>query len=90
MQKILELKGITRDDYQNWRHHPVTKVLHQFLKDHHVALKVRAWDLVLGDPKADLGELVGRAKALLEIVDLPFESMFSFYQQEETDAAEVN
>ena len=88
-RKVPEVQGIQQADFQNWKHHPVTRVFHQYLKDYHDMLKDRAWDVVFSDPKADLGELVGRAKTLIEMVDLPFEAMFMFYQPEETDATEI-
>lgn len=86
------IKGVVEADYQGWRHHPVSKVVLQYLKDYHLAMKEEAWHYLLGarsgklDPE-HLGEISGRAKAAWELADLPFEALVAFYQKEENDAA---
>lgn len=76
--------GVTEADYQQWRHHPITKMFRAYLDDYHqdiVAGAATAWlsgNLEL--PTAD--ELRGRALTVQEIADLPFSAILEFYRQQ--------
>ncbi len=87
--KPLAVKGIAEADYQGWKHHPVSKVLLQYLRDYHLALKEEAWQCLLRGPAPAgyLEEISGRARAVAELYELPFEAIVAFYQEEETNAA---
>ena len=86
------LSGVTEADYLTWKHHPVTKLLHQFLRDYQRVLQREGW-ASLHSGKVDqelLLELVGRSKAVLEIETLPFGAIETFYSRsEEEDGSEV-
>jgi hypothetical protein len=80
-----DIKGVTRHDYNNWKHHPVTKVFREFLQDYRGAMKARMieqWEagaLKLSDEL----EARGRALAIREIIDLEFEHIATMYGLEE-------
>jgi len=84
------VKGVAEADYQAWRHHPVTIVFNTFLIDYSEALKREAWAILQGEARLDpevLRTIAARARAATEMSDLPFSSMFDFYQQPEDDNA---
>ena len=89
-----QVKGITRADYQQWRHHPTSKVVLQFLQDFHRILQREAWAVLETDPRLPLNvellrEMSGRAKAIEEVYNLPFESIVSFYSNEEENGTQA-
>jgi len=68
-----------------WRHHPVTQVFLQYLRDYQEALAREGWGHLLVADHLDellIGEMRGRAKTLIELVDLPFEAMEQFYEDQ--------
>lgn len=72
-------------DWATWKHHPVTKYLHKFLAEYREALKQEGWGLLEAgrvDPHL-LGELAGRAKTLVELVDLELSHIQDFYKEED-------
>lgn len=77
----LDVKGVTRQDYNNWKHHPVTKVFREFLQDYRGAMKARIveqWEA--GALKlTDELEARGRALAIREIIDLEFDHIAGMY-----------
>lgn len=80
-----QIKGISQADLANWRHHPVSKVLLQYLQDYHLMLSREAWAHLRKADKLDieyLAKLTGRADAALEFSELPFEALQSFYTTE--------
>lgn len=86
------LQGITEPDYQVWRHHPVTKLVLQYMADFREALRRDAlarWEsgaLTLTDEH----ELRARSNVLAELGELQFPSIANFYGEdtkEEFDAA---
>lgn len=82
-----QIKGITEADLQSWRHHPVSKVILQYLLDYQAGLRDQAWAYLLGNRVGpidveQLSELKGRASAALELAELPFETIQSFYTTE--------
>lgn len=89
--KAGQVKGIQTTDYLNWKHHPVTRVFHQYLKDRVKALEAQCLDYLLGarvgarlDPEV-LAEIAGRIKSESEIPELDFDAVIEFYQTMEED-----
>lgn len=81
---MIDLK---REQYQEWRHHPVSKIFFQFLRDkqaHFKATAVEAW--VDGQAFSDV--VRGQIVEMNEITELPFEAIDEFYKGKE-NAAEV-
>jgi len=82
------LADITELTFNQWRHHPVTKVFLQFLAEQ----EENHWDVAKhlfligqgGDVKAQ--EIRGRIMVLMELRDLTYPSMAQFYA-DKTDAA---
>lgn len=76
-----QVDGIAEVDYQTWRHHPVTKVFIEYLRDYRQdlieAATVQWLDGQLQIATAD--ELRGRALAIDDIAELPFAAMIAFY-----------
>ena len=78
------IRDIAEPDYQLWRHHPVSKVVLQYLADYSAALereimaRWRGGMLQLVDEK----EARGRLLACQDIVELNHESIRSFYEGE--------
>lgn len=85
------VKGVTRQDYNNWKHHPVTKVFREFLNDYRGAVKARMieqWEagaLKLTEEQ----EARGRLMAIREIIDLEFEHIAGMYGLEEGTSNEA-
>lgn len=77
--------GISSDEYNLWRHHPVSKIFLKYVEDFASILerealeRWRSGSLKLVDEQ----EMRGRVLTLREIVDLPFEAINQFYQKEE-------
>lgn len=92
----IDVKGVTRRDYNNWKHHPVTKMFREYLSDYRGALTkrmVELWEngaLKLTDEQ----EARGRLMAIREIIDLEFGHIANMYGLEEgtsnDDAGEEN
>lgn len=83
---------MTREEYNEWRHHPVSKVFLKFLRDKKEFLTQAMMDQWLdGNEVFDrTGQTVrGQIIELGEIADMPFEQISEFYKQEE-DGTEVN
>ena len=85
-----ELLGITDQNFREWKHHPVTKAVHQYLRDFRQALRrdhTDRWEAGRLDSDIE-SEARGRCVALLEIVGLEFAHLERFY--EEDNAATIN
>jgi hypothetical protein len=81
---------VTREEYNEWRHHPVSKVFLQFLRDKKEFLTKAMMDQWLDGNEAfdRAGQTVrGQIIELGEIADMPFEQISEFYKQEEKDGA---
>lgn len=80
-----DVKGVTRRDYNNWKHHPVTKMFREYLIDYSGALTKRMVELwASGALKlTDEQEARGRLMAIREIIDLEFEHIANMYGLEE-------
>lgn len=80
---------IPKEQYQEWRHHPVSKVVLQFLRDKQEYLKAAALDHWVNGSQsfASINEVVrGQIVELGEIADLQFEAIEAFYQEKEANA----
>lgn len=86
------VRELSKEAYLQWKHHPVTKAFHQFLRDFRLRLldqhsqRWQANELLAGD-----GETEARTRVNMyeEIVTLEPEHILQFYginQPEETDA----
>ena len=78
-----EVRGIQRQDYLDWRQHPVTGLFRRYLSDYRADLRrgaIERWEdgsLNLGTEK----EIKSRLNVLEELADLPFEAIVEFYRQ---------
>lgn len=83
-----DVHGIRLEDFQQWRHHPVSKVVLQFLRDYREVMHrelLERWtanSLTLSDEH----EMRGRSATLQEFAELQFESMLNFYKEGENAA----
>lgn len=77
------MNELNEQDYQSWRHHPVTKIFHQYLRDY-VSLVERAelanWRAGERNEVRSLGAR-GQVQACEEMVDLKFEDIEAFYRE---------
>ena len=81
---------ITEIDFNLWRRHPVTELLHRYLRDYH--------EMILKDTMArweggslnltDEHERRWRAVVSREIADLEYEAIRTFYEGEQEIATE--
>ncbi|MDE2099598.1 MAG: hypothetical protein KGL39_20265 [Patescibacteria group bacterium] len=86
---------IPKEQYQEWRHHPVSKVFLQFLRDKQEFLKAAALEQWVGgsDSFVSCNQTVrGQIIELGEIAELPFEAIEEFYKEKEdaTEGPEAN
>jgi hypothetical protein len=83
----VSLDGLTKDDFQVWKHHPVSKVYLKYLGDYRAMLLrelLERWEagaLTLDTEK----EIRGRTLTLADLVDLQFASIEKFYSEEEDE-----
>ncbi len=81
-----KVSGISKEDYQAWRHQAVTKVILQFLADKQSFIKTAALEQWVNgaDTFTSSNQTVrGQIIELQEIIDLPFEAVVEFYQSQE-------
>src|ERR1700688_3335675 len=85
------LDQVQECQFLSWKHSPVGKLLIRYMEDFHLALKEAAWEALLaeGVDNKYLSELVGRARTVQEIADLPFSAIVNFYSNEEENAAKA-
>lgn len=88
-QKVDHLKGITRLDYRQFQHHPVSILRRRFLEDYQLQVKEAVWAHLVGDRKGPvdheyIAEAIGRCKAAAEFAELPYEAIQGFYGVEPT------
>ena len=85
-------KGLKEADYADWKHHPVTKALLQYLADYRQTLRnvyLAEWEVGKEDPMRAL-ELRGRIATLGEITQLSLADIETFYsEQEEGNGSEA-
>ena len=90
-----ELNGIREQDFQIWKHHPVTKVYQRFLLDYERQMaekQIAVLRTVTQTPDAfTLGTFNGQINAVAMVTALEFSDLVAFYgteeEQEEPDAA---
>lgn len=76
------LQGIEEPEFKAWRHHPVTKLLLQYLADYRESLikeAVGRWEagqLILTDEH----ELRARVVTVKELIELQFTMIVEFYR----------
>lgn len=82
------LSQMTNPDWAEFRRHPATQVLHQYLRQYQEALKEEAWAVLQAGSQDHkyLAELAVRAKMAGEIADLELSSILAFYGIEEERA----
>ena len=92
------LRGLTEEDYKRWRHHPVTVLVRQYLRDLQGDLRrqaIEAWEAGRLQLSAE-SDIRTRIHVVEAFLTLPFDAMVAFYEQsgvvpgdeeEETDAA---
>lgn len=83
---------IKREEYQRWRHDPVSKFFLKFLTDKQIELKAIALESWVNGSQSfgDCNQTIrGQIIELQEIAELPFEAIEEFYKDtEEENAAE--
>lgn len=80
-----QLKGLKEPDFQEWRHHPVTKVFLQYLADYRQTLRnvhLAEWEAGKDDRTREL-EMRGRIGTLGELTELSFTDIATFYSEQE-------
>jgi hypothetical protein len=90
-EKELQVDGITRQDFEQWKHDAVTKLYRQYLRDKRAFIERAVLDrwlngaLSMQEDQTIRGQIV----ELIELSDLPFEAICAFYKedQEGADAA---
>jgi hypothetical protein len=77
------LDGITEADFQNWKHHPVTKLYIRWLKDCERQVgQVQVGKLRSSDKTPDaftLGTFTGQINTLAEVAEPTYQSIVDFY-----------
>jgi len=81
------LDGITEADFQSWKHHPVTKIYHRYLRDFERLLAEKQIGLLrtsqtMPDPYVT-GEFKGRIETVSDLADLKYQDIRSFYTPEQ-------
>lgn len=75
--------GISEADFQAWRHHEVTKLMMQYLKDFCFALErdhLLRWKAGETEDRLEY-EAAGRTKTLEELANLEFSHVALFYRE---------
>jgi len=72
---------ISKEQYGLWKHEPVTSVFLKYLADKQAFLKKTAQEMWL-DGQEPSQAIRGQIIELQELIDLPFEAIASFYQEE--------
>lgn len=82
------LLGITKADWQAFRHHPAHKLLQAYLTDYQQALQREAWEYLQQAGSLDntlLTKIATRAVVAQELAELEFEAIESFYGVEKEE-----
>lgn len=87
----IQVDGITKSDFQGWRHHPVSKLFLKFLDDKRKFLGDHVFDLWISGSLTLQAEdtMRGQIIELFELKNMEFDAIANFYQmdKEETDNA---
>jgi hypothetical protein len=84
---------ITEDDFNAWKHHPVTKIYLRYVLDHEQEMMVQLLEILRSaettapDPFV-LGTFKGRSIAQREMAGLEFGHIASFYAPPEQEEKE--
>jgi len=84
--------GMSAQDFGLWRNHPVTRLIHKFLRDkkafvqESVSEQFLAGTLGLGDDEAQC--LRGQMIEMQELIDLEFAHLVTFYGSNDGDGDE--
>ena len=82
--------NISREEFQEWKHHPVSKIVLQYIRDFKERAKLESLESWLNGDKsfADLSDGVrAQINILDEVENLQFEAIEEFYQEKEQDIA---
>ena len=80
LDQLTAVRELDRETYQLWLHHPVTKVVHQYLRDWVLLAQARAaqaW--IAGHPLSEVER--GQALGVGELTDLRYESIIERYAE---------
>ncbi len=83
-------RDVTEQDFNLWRHHPVTALVLRYLADYREALivdHVAAWQAGNLDPTRD-AEIRGRVISCAELAELKLDAIAQFYDWPAPPAAE--
>jgi hypothetical protein len=81
------VRGITEQQYREWRHNPVTKMFRQYMLDWAADTResvVEAWIERSLDQATDF-EARARVKQLKELATMPFDAIAMFYVQHDEE-----
>lgn len=85
----IQVNGITEQDFNLWKHQPVSKLVFRYFADKKKFIQEAALEqwfaglISLGEKNAEC--LRGQIIELAEHSELPFEAIVSFYYQEEEE-----
>jgi len=87
-EQLVTVKGISKADYQSWRHNPVSQVMLRFLADKRAYLERSAIDQwISGGLSLQADQTIrGQIIELFEIENMPFDALVDFYQEEDNAA----
>lgn len=77
------LIALSEQDFQLWRHHPITSAYLLYLGDQVEAFRTAAADLVEAGNLSNADLICGQIKTLRELQSLSLSDIHSFYRQEE-------
>ena len=78
-----QVRGIRLAEYQSWRHHPVTRLFRNYLRDAAGDRRqgvLERWEQGVLDLATEHA-IRAQVGLLTELADLPFEAMVTFYDQ---------
>ena len=83
------LNGITEQSFNEWKHHPCTKLYMRFLKDYERQLAERQMGLLRHSGETPdpfkLGTFTGQINAVAEMAEPKFQSIVEFYPPDEEE-----
>lgn len=83
--------NISRQEFQEWKHHPVSKVFFEYLREKQKFVKESALEQWVNGSEAfaSCNQTVrGQIIELNEVIELPFEAIEEFYKEKEADGTE--
>ena len=73
------MEAVSQDNFDEWKHHPVTKRLMKLLSDDRETMK----EGLISSSFEDEAEVKGRCRAIAIILNLEYEDLFEFTQKKE-------